>query len=197
MNYKNIAPPFTLEFTEMTKKELRDHYNWFLSVIPDRIKILTEAVKTTRGFKDWEADCTPESLDKLGEWFSNNVETEKMTKEEKEKRYYKNAPDWFRTVDVGDEDLTIRTISLCHDIGMYLSQVFLKNIRGIEWYLHDKGTKRFVDYGQPVLKGFGKVPFNPVRMCITLAYGLVDKSKASNRLRELYEIWKKIAEENN
>ncbi|HUO13993.1 MAG TPA: hypothetical protein VMX38_03320 [Verrucomicrobiae bacterium] len=51
------------------------------------------------------------------------------------------------------------------------------------------GSEQFVDYGQPVLLGFGKVPFNPVGTMLTLAYGLADKSKDGRRLREIYDIW--------
>lgn len=193
MNYKNIAPPFTLDFWNMSKKEIGAYYNWFLVIIPERIKILTEAVKTTPGFEKWKADYTVESLDKLGEWFAKNVGTRERTQEEIEKK----IAEGFEQSDISKRELTTKTFSLAVDIGMYLSQVFLKNVKGTEWYLFEKGGKRFIDYGQPVLKGFGNVPFNPVQICITLAYSLVDKSKTGNRLRELYEIWKKIGEENN
>ena len=74
------------------------------------------------------------------------------------------------------------------DVGMYLSQVFLRYNSSLKW---DQifGSKRFVDYGQPVLVGFGKVPFNPVRMMLTLAYGLARKSKDGQGLRRIYDIW--------
>lgn len=71
---------------------------------------------------------------------------------------------------------------------MYLSQVFLRNNSSLKW---DQifGSKRFVNYGQPVLVGFGKVPLNPLRMMITLAYGLANKSKDDQGLRGIYDIW--------
>jgi hypothetical protein len=52
-----------------------------------------------------------------------------------------------------------------------------------------------VDYGQPVFVGFtSNVLFNPVRMVITMAYGLAKDTKDGKRLREIYDIWsKKIA----
>ncbi len=74
------------------------------------------------------------------------------------------------------------------DVGMYLSQVFLRNNSTLKWG-QIFGSKRFVDYGQPVLVGFGKVPFNPVRMMLTLAYGLADQTHDGQRLRGIYDIW--------
>jgi hypothetical protein len=53
------------------------------------------------------------------------------------------------------------------------------------------GNKKDADYGQPVLVGFGPVAFNPVRLMVTLAYGVVSKKKTGKSLRELYDIWAK------
>jgi len=82
------------------------------------------------------------------------------------------------------------------DIGMYLSQVLMKNVPGLRWE-HPLGSPKFVDYGQPVLRGSGRVPLNPVDILVTLAYGLARKTKSGQRLRELYGIWshKLVADE--
>lgn len=48
-----------------------------------------------------------------------------------------------------------------------------------------------LDYGQAVLRGFGKLHFNPVRMAIALAYGIVLGRRTGDGLRELYDIWVK------
>ena len=92
---------------------------------------------------------------------------------------------------VSEGELTERTISLAMDVGMYLSQVFVRNEPSLRW---DQifGSSRFIDYGQPVLVGFtSKVPFNPVRMVITVAYGLAKGTSDGKRLREIYDIWSK------
>jgi hypothetical protein len=191
--YKIIEPPFTLKFDEMSKQELKDYNAWFLNQIPERIAILEKAVRSTVGFADWRVDYSPESLDKLGAWFFERAEKRKRTKEEMES-IYENIPDRLKDIEIDDWELTNRTFSIAIDIGMYLSQVFLKNIPGLKWQHKTSGSKRWVDYGQPVLSGFGVQVFNPTGMMVTLAYGLVRKSKGNCRLRELYEIWKNIAE---
>jgi hypothetical protein len=74
------------------------------------------------------------------------------------------------------------------DIGMYFSQVVLKNLPGTRWDQPVR-NKNFADYGQPVIMGFGTVPLNPVRVMVMTAYGISRNSPA--RLRELYDVWAK------
>jgi len=78
------------------------------------------------------------------------------------------------------------------DVGMYVSQVFLNEFPHLRWEqsLHDKQS---IDYGQPVLTGLGPVPFNPVQIMVTLAYGLVSGRNKGGRLREIFDYWTKSA----
>jgi len=46
-----------------------------------------------------------------------------------------------------------------------------------------------VDYGQPVIVGFGPVFLNPVRIVVTLAYAFEAKEQTGERLRALFDIW--------
>jgi hypothetical protein len=193
-NYKIISPPFTLNFKRMSPKELKAYYEWYLSLLPERINMLSNTVQSTSRYEKWAADLSPASLDTLGKWFSENIRTRKRSGAEKEERY-SHSPAWFRKVDIGDFELTNQTFSLAIDIGMYLSQVFVKNIVGLKWLHAVKARKDDVHYGQPVIAGFGHLYFNPVHMLVTLAYGLQDNTYDSRGLRELYEIWKKLATE--
>jgi hypothetical protein len=181
--YKTIEPPFTLNFKEMSKLELRDYYRWFLGIIANRLAELAGAVRGTPGFESWAADFTPSSLDALGNWFATEVETRPRTLEEMEELAAKSA------FPMSSRVLTNRTISLAVDIGMYLSQVLLRNNSSLKWDQLFRG-KTYIDYGQPVLIGFiDKVPRNPVRVITTLAYGLIDKAKPENGLRVIYDRW--------
>lgn len=189
MTYKLIQPPFTLKFRDMSRNELDDYFRWFLSVIPERITELTSAVRATLGFEEWEPDCTPASLDSLGEWLYEQVESRPRTDEESREIASRSS---FPIGDPGDE-LTNRTFSLAMDVAMYLSQVLLKNHASLRWY-QDFGDRQFVDFGQPVLVEFRPSPFNPVRTMVTLAYGLARKSKDGRRLRGIYDYWAKNVE---
>ena len=74
---------------------------------------------------------------------------------------------------------------------MYVSQVLLKNYPSLKWE-QPLENKKFVDYGQPVLVEFGPAPFNPVRMVVTFAHGLISKKKTGEGLRNIYNIWSKL-----
>lgn len=181
--YNLIRPPLrTLKFEEMSRKELKDYKQWFLEAVPQRVEELTRGVTNSSGFEDWKPDKTPDSLNSLGDWLRTQVKTRSHTQEEWDKIPL-HVREWS-----ADGELTDRTISLCMDVGMYLSQVFLCNNPTLKWG-QTFGSKRFIDYGQPALIGFGKTAFNPMRMVITLAYGMAAKTKDGKRLRELYDIW--------
>lgn len=184
MNYLIVEPPFNLKFDEMSKKELKEYFNWFLDVLPKRLIILITVVKGTNGFEHWCADFSKESLNDLGEWFVQHVEARKRTNDEMIE--IKNGLSF--PIDIPDEELTDRTFSLAFDVGIYLSQVFLKNHPMLKWE-QEFGGKKNIDYGQPVLIKFGIRSFNPIRMLITFAYGVINKSNAGKDLRELYNIW--------
>jgi hypothetical protein len=49
VEYSTIKPPFTLKFWDMSKKELREYFEWFQEMIPQRINILATTVKGTPG----------------------------------------------------------------------------------------------------------------------------------------------------
>ncbi len=185
MSYAIIQPPFTLKFEEMSKKDLEAYRTWFHQVIPERLATLTKAVKGTPGYQNWEPDLTPESLDRLGRWFEHQVETRKKSAEEiEETRSKLTFP-----IDIPEEELTNKSFSLAMDIGMYFSQVILKNLPGTRWDQPLK-NKKFIDYGQPVIMGFGTVPLNPVGVAVTTAYRISRRKPA--HLRELYETWAKM-----
>jgi hypothetical protein len=75
------------------------------------------------------------------------------------------------------------------DIGMYFAQVVLKSLPGTQWD-QPLGNKKFADYGQPVIMGFGTIPLNPVRVMVTTAYAISRRKPAD--LRGLYDTWARM-----
>jgi hypothetical protein len=148
------------------------------------VKELANAVTQTPGFETWNPDFTPASLGRLGEWFVGQVEIRSRTQDELQAIYDRLV----FPMDIPNEELTNRTFSLAMDIGMYFSQVLIKNHPSLTW-VQPLESKRFADYGQPSLAGFGSLTLNPVRIAVTLAYGLARKSKTGKRLQEIYDYW--------
>jgi hypothetical protein len=182
MPYSTIQPPFTLKFLEMSREELNGYGEWFFSVMPERTAILESVVRES--VPSWKADLSPDSLAVLGEWFETQVETRLRTAEERNK-ILADSP---YPIEVAGEDLTTRTFSLTMDIGMYWGQITVARLSGTRWEQKMNGM-RDINFGQPVVVGTGKVPMNPVRLCVTLAYGIPKKMRRGGELRQLYDIW--------
>jgi hypothetical protein len=187
MAYETIQPPFTLEFRTMSKPELRDYMKWFLDIIPERLDLLSEAVRQTSGSESWHPDFSAASLDALGSWFATQVELRPRTQAEIKEIAGRSA----YPIEIPSQDLTNRTFSIAMDIAMYLSRVLMRREPRLRWEQQFK-NKRDADYGRPVIVGFGSESLNPVRIVVTLAYGLADKTKSGARLRELHDIWLKV-----
>lgn len=187
MEYENIQPPFTLRFQSMSREKAEAYFTWFMEQIPVRVSALEQAVQSTVEYEDWQADCTPESLEKLGQWLCEQVETRERKKAEKE-AIYGRAPTWFRNVEIEDWELTNRTLSLALDTGMYFGRVSEENLSGLKWVMV-KRPKNDADFQQPVLVGTGRLRLNPVRILVTYVYGIARCSKGPGRLRELYNTW--------
>ena len=150
---------------------------------------MTSAIQITRrvptlGLLGWE-DYSPESLNALGDWFAAQIETRPRTQEEID-TFNAQAP---FPIEISDRELTNRTFSLAIDIAMYLNQVFLRNNSDLKWE-QLFGGKTLSNYGQPVLVGFqgGDLPFDSVRVLVTLAYSPQSKNRGGGRLREIYDM---------
>lgn len=188
MKYQIIQPPFTLKFREMSKEELKEYYQWFMAVMPNRIAQLGKIINATHKYEEWRADYTKESLCDLGNWFKEEVKTRERTVEELEKI----EASLIFPIEINKEELTNKTFSLVIDIGMYFGQVMLHTVPETQWIHILKGSSKHIDYGQPVVRGIGKLAFNPVQIMLTAAYGIASKTPGKGNLLEIYNIWRNI-----
>ena len=168
MTYTTInppVPPFSLD--GLPVPELRAYYDWFIGEIPARIQELEANVQETKGYERWGADFSEESLDALGTWFVGQVSTRKLTREEVEE--VKKNISFPVELPIDDWRLDLKTLSLCVDIGMYMGEVFRTNHPSVHWDIKLKGSRNYIDFGAPVLIGFGEVPMNPLRIVEVVA----------------------------
>ncbi|MBU9435549.1 hypothetical protein KTE91_10585 [Burkholderia multivorans] len=184
MTYQLISPPCSLDFVALTKKELKKYNEWFIALLPERLTILQSCVNASAGYSSWVADFDPASLVELGDWFASQVATRQRTK--LEVRAMEGRLKF--PMDVPHEELTDETISKAIDVGMYFGMVLLKNHPSLRWDFKTE-SKRFADYGQPVIVGFGAAILNPVRIAITLAYGVAAGTQSGSRLGQVYQFW--------
>jgi hypothetical protein len=181
--YRVIEPPFTLMFDQMSRRELKSYFLWFLGVMPERFSILELAVNETSSGPRWRADFTAASLDGLGEWFRRQVERQPKSDAEMKAELALRPP-----FPIPEHRLTNRTISACFDVGMYLAETLRARYPRLVWR-QVLGGKRNVDYGQPTLIGLSRVPWNPVNAALVIAARMADGELSASALREAYDFW--------
>ena len=194
VKYEILKPPTNNSYlNELNKKELKKYYDWYIALIPERLNLLAQIVKSTPGYSEWKMDFTPESLVKLGFWFYENIETRALSEKEIEDKI-NSAPNIYDKNSVEKWEVTEKSFSIAIDIGMYLASVLLRNNSALYWEHCIKVTKNNAKYGHPVL---ANINFCPTRVCYTLAYTFADKSKDGNELKEAYDVWDEIAKNKN
>lgn len=172
----------------MSKHELADYREWFLDILPARIRILEEAVLATQGFERWRANETPDSLNTLGEWLATQVETVARTSEELTQLREQMQPQFRDILPIEDWELSNRTYSLAMDCGMYLGQVMLRTHPARLRWDQDLRDRRSMDYGQVLIVGTGVVSMDTVGFLVSMAKNFVRK-KGKRDLRATYELW--------
>lgn len=74
--YPTIEVPFEFTpFSVMSKTEAEEYYEWFLSIIPQRIELLQENVELSGSHV--QLDFSQDSLISLWEWFIPRIEQKK------------------------------------------------------------------------------------------------------------------------
>src|SRR3990172_8917237 len=119
MDYKIISPPFAKRFEDMTPSEAKNHFTWFLDNIPARISQLTNYVRSFPEYSNLIGLCKPNSLNELGQWFTKNVGTRKLSKNEMYSQRQRTKTPFHMEEQISLEDWTFteHTFSLVFDLG--------------------------------------------------------------------------------
>ena len=186
-NYYNFNPVFSfvLNFREMSHKEAKEYFDWFVRQIPARMEMLQRATNTNNML-----EFSPQILVLLGEFLNKNVQLRVLTDAEISQEQAK-LPAWFQDF-MPDKVLSDQTISLCVDIGIVLGEMLISAHHRLKWDFHHN-RKNDVNYQQPILVGFRhKIELNPVRLVTIVAYKVADGESSENELLKLFNTWSKM-----
>ena len=194
MTYTLVQPPGDKPFSRMNKTEAVEYFEWFVGAIPDRLRVLEQAVQNSAEFEGWTANKSPRSLLDLGSWFAGQVGTQPATASFSQfvKENLKAQNPLLPTYDTHFIP-SDKTLSLTVDIGMYLGEVFTKNFQRLHWGICD--LEGNIDYNQPVIKGLRSIDNKTEIHCPTerlvhvLALGFINKTRSHSHLFELYKKW--------
>lgn len=128
MPYSIFNPKVNKPLHELTRKEARIAHNWFINNINTRIEELKCLVER----QGVVLDFSEESLVDLHKWFCTLVVMES---------------------EAGGSEPTPELLSICNDIGMYISEIAIKKFPNIHWAFHTFG-KKSLHYQRSVLMGF-------------------------------------------
>lgn len=182
----NITPPFDLpNFKEMTKKEARKYFNWFVEDIPHRIQIFREFY-TGLGEDANNLDLSPESLITLWEWFMPFIKTSPKSPE-RIREEYESLPQIFKDrIEIETEELSFETLLIAHYVSIYFGEVFVQNNSDLKWTFLSR-PKRFVFLNEPLIAGLPDgIELNPANNVYVACLKYVDGERNSKYLFEMY-----------
>ena len=192
MTYELINPPVRGRFRDLSSSDRAAYAKWFAQEMPRRLRGLEALISQTEPGKSWRADYSRESLIPLGQWMAGQVSLRPKTDRELRAGAELSR---FMTADHGSSsrELTEESFSIAFDVGLYLAAAMMEACPGLRW--STEPGRRFVDYGQPVLRPFvGDVPMNPIRLAIVQAYGLTQGLRRPEELAEIYDFWSNTCE---
>lgn len=188
MIYTMIEPPFKFDsFETLTKQQAQQLFDWYISMIPERAKLLEECFN-----KVWRCnlqfDYSLESLDLLWAAFEKHIEIEEKT-EKQIRAENKGMPEYVIEEELKDRRYPSRgTYMIALDIAMYFGEALARHLPGIHWGFFTK-PKKMASVNEAVLLGFGKRYMDPTRIVRVACQKSINSPKPY-ALSEIIEVWK-------
>ena len=166
IDYQIFNPRVDRPLRELTSREAKEAYDWFIENIEERLVQLANILESSKS--GVVLDFSENSLAGVHDFFHG---------------FSKN--DFKNKNQVPSSDL----LSLCNDIGIYISEMLMRKHNNLSWKLNVR--KGNVSYQRPVISGFSvknkHYNYDFDRILITYAYRLIkDGIKEEGLFRRLY-----------
>lgn len=188
MEYKMQIPPFPVkDFAELTAKQAKQIFEWYVGEIPSRLKQLQAYLdEETHGAVKLTKDI--ETLRPLWDWFSGTIKTRERSPEELQKDL-ENAPEWLHPTILEDSaKIAWESLSVGMDIAICFAEVMIEHNPRIHWDYFTKSKKR-MSVNEPVLLGFKNgMDLNPRLVTNNLMLKHI-RQKKDTGLSGLYDVW--------
>lgn len=194
--YDIAVSPFGYDYGKMTLKQVEDNFEWFVSIIPQRMDYLIMRCSNDMKISTNLLNFSAESLITIWKWFINTARMEK-TPDEIMKKMVEGAK-IFGDSFINREQFTISTQFIIKDIGMYIGQTFLSNYPQLKWTYYTK-PKNDINARQPVLSGFyyhdntthGELFLNPLSLAKGAAQNFYSGTQSEKDVYDYYLQWEK------
>ena len=188
-----------VDYNSWDKKTADSYFEWYMSQIPLRIAYICKRVSFDLKIDISMLDFSPKSLNIIWEWYLKTAIIEKVDAQEIERLRKSNLYQLIGESSINYEKLSLNSLLIQRDIGMYLAKVFLTECENLSWtYTHDLPSKKIKDIfnNKPQLTGFvyhgEEVLFEPIHMVGVQAAKLLDKTHKVSDLYDLYLKWCKF-----
>lgn len=188
MKYSLINPPspihLDIDFRELPKPLLKEYFSWHMNAMEERLKILERAIQTSKGYEDWTSTYEVESLKRLGKWF---VEQIYITPKSRELVEYERDMLHEMRIEPVHWEFTEETISLCFDVGLYLSNTLTTQLPDLKW-IQPLRSINTPNYGEPVISN-GKLNMDSWNIMHVIALKLIKPPYDTDIIYDIYHIW--------
>lgn len=127
-NYIPLIAPLKKSIQELSKRESREYFEWFVSHIDERADYLKEKVSNGLNIPIESLDFSLESLKAIWEWFLSVAEVSKTSKDDLKRleRSLTGHPQSFidSILEQSKERLNVFTEYVLRDVGMYVAKMF-------------------------------------------------------------------------
>lgn len=190
MIYPVMKKPFQFDsYRSLTPKQAREYFNWYVSMIPERVGVLSELFN---GFwhHNVNFDYSLESLDPVWNYFKSHIETV-IKSEEDMRKEMEGAPEWVIESELKDRRFpSTETLIVAMDLGMYLGETLVRNFPVLYWGFIIK-PKNHVSVNRPVILGLKhKMDIDPWSVIHVMCLHVVRESHDQRGLREMVDVWK-------
>lgn len=173
--------PYGYNFWDQNVRQLRKYRDWFIENKENRLDGLQKAYYA---FCGKYLDFTPESLKDLGEFFLHAIETEKLPPEEYAAKRAQFPPE----IPIDDFELTVRSLSIIVDVGIYLGEVMIRNNKNLCWEQYISRNKKEYERGHMVIKlNDSLAPYmNPIPITHTIGLKLTHNKFSKEDIFNIY-----------
>jgi hypothetical protein len=211
--YPKMVAPFPVKpFDQMTKKEAKQYFDWYVGQMDVRIALLKRVYSETGG--EGELNLTPESLTPLWNWFVGQVKGRRLTdqelEEERKQAHLVAAVARQKGAQVSEAQvraaeqyfiqqaremgiiLSEETESLCVDIAFYIVKILMNKFPTMHWRVGS--GKRYIYYNQPVVALFPGRSYD-FKPSVGIRGAAENILRGTNSKNIFYEIFRRTSEE--
>lgn len=193
IEYDMDFPPTGIDYDSWDKHTADRYFKWFIEQIPIRMEYFQKRVADDLKIEKLLLDYSPESLITVWDWYIKVAIIEDVPAETIKRIKQSPAYNLFGESYINKEQLSLNSILIQRDIGMYLAQVFLKESPKLQWtYEHDPPSKKVknVFNNRPALTGFIGVnhpySFEPIHMVGVQGISVLEGDAKKQDLFDLY-----------